>query len=147
MKFHISCALFRSYARHVGAIESKRCFASLNMTMDIFCTLPLVIALALPKQSNVFECSTRLVAALVALARNDVRYWRCGFNRTQCATKVAPPRIPKKARAKLWRSHSTAALWILLSLIFHCSLILTSQPQRTRLCSHINIDEALWSMT
>ncbi|MBD5168309.1 MAG: hypothetical protein HDT11_05420 [Helicobacter sp.] len=26
-------------------------------------------------------------------------------------------------------------------------MILSSQPQRTRLCSHINIDEALWTMT
>ena len=56
-------------------------------------------------------------------------------------------RIPKKARAKLWRSHSTVALWRLRFLILHCSLILTSQPQRTRLCSRFNIDEALWSMT
>ena len=114
MKFHISCALFRSYARHVGAIESKRCFASLNMTMDIFCTLPLVIALALPKQSNVFECSTRLVA------RNDVRYWRCGFNRTQCATKVAPPRIPRKsARKAMAKPQHSAAL---VSTIFSCAI-------------------------
>ena len=56
-------------------------------------------------------------------------------------------RIPRKsARKAMAKPQHSAALD---SAIFDSSLlmILFSQPQRARLCSHINIDEALWSMT
>ena len=40
----------------------------------------------------------------------------------QSAGKESPNKeSPEKARAKLWRSHSTAPLWILLFLILYCS--------------------------
>ena len=56
-------------------------------------------------------------------------------------------RIPKKsARKAMAKPQHSAALKIAIfdSLLL---MILFSQPQRARLCSHINIDEALWSMT
>ena len=54
------------------------------------------------KQSTVHECLTRLVATLVTLARNDPPPYSL--------RKGGGTESPEKARAKLWRSHSTAAL-------------------------------------
>ena len=56
-------------------------------------------------------------------------------------------RIPRKsARKAMAKPQHSAALKI---TIFDSPLlmILSSQPQRTRLCSRFNIDEALWTMT
>ena len=80
-------------------LAMTRCFASLNMTMNIFC----------------------------------MRYFLSLRAKAKQSTSKEPPNkeSPEKARAKLWRSHSTAALWRLQFLILYYSLILTSQPQRT----------------
>ena len=55
----------------------------------------------------------------------------------------------EKARAKLWRSHSTAPLWILLSLILHCSSIIespaTAHSGNVRAVG-ITLTHALWTI-
>ena len=128
------------------------CFSCGQAALSIF----FVSLRALARQSNVSECSARLLATrLTPLAMTKgVRLNPASISpslaegagggslRGLARSNQRAKNPQEKARAKLWRSHSTAPL--LLSLILYCSLILSSQPQRARLCSRFNIDEALW---
>ena len=123
--------------------------------------IPMILVL------HTVDCHARPVVRAMML-----KCWRCDFSRTHCALDSARPMLfcviaskakqstgkksqqkhkqsPEKARAKLWRSHSTAPLWILQSLILHCSSIIesptTAHSGNVRAVG-VTLTHALWSM-